>query len=53
LGGFGWLRATFFLVSAFSFQHFSFCQSMAWSSPEIDLVLFSGRANGTGFVFGC
>jgi predicted HTH domain antitoxin len=29
-GGFGWLRATSFLVSAFSFQHFSFCPIVAW-----------------------
>jgi hypothetical protein len=28
-GGFGWLRATSFLVSAFSFQHFSFCPIVA------------------------
>jgi hypothetical protein len=29
LGGFGWLCAAPFLVSAFRFPHFSFCQSVA------------------------
>jgi hypothetical protein len=34
--GFGWLRAISFLISAFSFQHFSFCQRVALCSPLSD-----------------
>jgi hypothetical protein len=35
-GGLGWLCAALFPISAFSFQHFSFCRNVALCSPLSD-----------------